>query len=120
MPNVVIYRKDVPGAKPRLKKAEMERATALVEMTSRVKRPSLLAFLADPKGFYGLPALAPKVIDNKAIRIIDHGHAGWVVPADSLGRSGTADRSQAESIKLWIGKNAAHLVNIDHVSVVIE
>lgn len=116
--NVVIYRKDVAGARPKLKKADRDRAVAVFEATCRVRRPSLEAFLAD--GFYSLPALTPSLIKNKAMRMLDHSGDGFVVPADSLGRSGVADASAVESINLWIKKNMAHLVNPDHVSVVGE
>jgi len=83
----------------------------------RVQRASLLSFLLDRKGFYALPVIPSKVLNNPAALLLD-GPDGpmagkgkrwidscWIVPADSLGKSGEADRSQCNSIRLWIEQN---------------
>ena len=91
----------------------------------RVQRASLLRFLIDRKGFYALPVIPSKVLNNPAAMMLD-GPAGpmapkgkrwmdscWIVPADSLGKSGTADRSQCNSIRLWIEQNVPTVDSAD-------
>ena len=86
---------------------------------ARVQRPSLLEFFLSG-AFTKLPGLAPSVIDNRPRRVTEHADDGWEVPADSLGRKGVADASQAQSILLWIKKNLGDVIDADEVSVVVE
>lgn len=121
---VVIYRKDVSGPKygpdfaKAPTKAQKSEADESLELIARVRRPEVEAFLRD--GFYNLPALPTKVIDNKGLRLLKHRQDGWVVPVGSLGRSGRADRSAVESIRLWIAQNMGHVVNPDHLAIVVQ
>lgn len=91
----------------------------------RVQRASLLKFLLDRKGFYALPVIPSKVLNNPAAMVLD-GPDGpmapkgkrwidscWIVPADSLGKSGEADRSQCNSIRLWIEQNVPTVDSAD-------
>lgn len=119
MSTIKVYRKESahPTRKPvKAVRAETERRIAAL---ARVHRPSLQDFFLSGD-FHKLPALSPQIIDNRALRILDHASAGWEVPADSLGRKGSADSSQAQSIILWIKKNLAGVVNPDEVSIVVE
>lgn len=122
---VVIYRKDVAGPKYNTEnydkapnKAQKAEAADHLEYIARVRRPELEAFLTD--GFYSLTPIAPKTIDNKGERMMRHRNDGWIVPVGSLGRKGTADRSAAQSVLLWIKQNMGHVVNPDQVSIVVQ
>ena len=123
--NVVIYRKDVAGPKYNREtftkaptKAQKDEGDRALDLIARVRRPELEAFLRTD--FYGLPALSPKVIDNRGLRLLKHADDGWAVPVGSLGRAGRADRAAAQSILLWIKQNMSHVVNPEHVSVVVQ
>lgn len=119
MATIKVYRKvtGAKGRKPSKKAAQV--AADRIATFARVQRPSLQDFFLSGE-FLTLPALSPSVIDNRARRVTDHADDGWEVPADSLGRKGTADASQAQSILLWIKKNLPDVVNADEVSIVVE
>lgn len=108
--------------KPSAKTAQATREK--VATFARVQRPSLLEFLLD--AFYRLPKLPQAIIDSPVIRVTEHKDDGWTVPADSLGRKGTAvlddeksARSAAESIRLWMAKNVP-TADTDKMAVVVE
>ena len=120
MATIKVYRKAVSGGKGRAPgKAKRVQVEERIDTFARVKRPSLQDFFLSGD-FAKLPALSPQVIDNRPRRITDHAEDGWEVPVDSLGRKGTADASQAQSILLWVKKNLADVVNPEEVSVVVE
>jgi hypothetical protein len=115
--NVVrLYRKAsaTPTRKPT--KANAEKVRNIAALKARVTRPALLDHLLGG-GFHAQAALPPAVIDNRAERIIEHHADGWTIPADSLGRPGTAN--PADSILLWIKKNVP-TVDPSEVSIVVE
>lgn len=132
--NIVIYRKQATGPvnynpeqfakKPTAKQISEENRR--MDLVARVKRPELVAFLAD--GFAKLPAIPQKVIDNRPERILSHEHDCWVIPAESLGRVAekvatgdkTAVKSCTQSLVLWVKQNCGHLVNPEHVSIVAQ
>lgn len=96
----------------------------------RVQRPSLLGLFlplgrAKASEFSKLPIIPSKVLNNPAAMILD-GPDGpmapvgkrwidscYVIPADSLGKSGEADRSQCNSIRLWIEQNVPAVDSAD-------
>lgn len=114
-----IYRKEAAHRSRKPVKAVRVETERRIAALARVQRPALQEFFLSGE-FHKLPALSPQVIDNRALRMLDHAEAGWDVPTDSLGRKGTADASQAQSIILWIKKNLGDVVNPDEVSVVVE
>lgn len=123
--NIVIYRKDVAGPKYNRDKfdkaptkADKAEADEALEFLVRVRRPELEDFLRT--GFYALPALSPKCIDNRGHRLMRHGSDGWEVPAGSQGRNPAATKATAQSILLWIKANMGHVVNPEHVSIVVQ
>lgn len=109
--------------KPSAKRGEEVRAT--IARHARIQRPSLLDFmLAD---FWALPKLPQSVVDSPIVRADDFGHAGWVVPADSLGRKGadtiddiSSARSTAESIRIWVAKFFSDIIDPATIAVVVE
>lgn len=116
---LVIYRKR-DGKAPKLTKAEMSRAVAILAATVRTPKPETLAFLADR--FYSMP-VCPRLID----RVVEGPKAGWVVPLGESGRDAVVAalqagdvRSAVNSYNAWIIKNASHLVNPDHFLIVAE
>ncbi len=120
-----VYRKVTSADLPALRKSDVEIARKRIEALSRVDRPGLLEhFIPSPRKspFHRQPALLASLIDNPAMRRLEHLEDGWLVPADSLGRSGTADRSQAQSIVLWLKKHIVGngLALADEIAVVIE
>lgn len=125
MATIKIYRKDSGKNPPKVSatmKADVERKLALF---SKVRRPSLESFFIPAKAgtksdFYKLPALPQHVIDNAPMRIYEFEDAGWLVPEDSQGRNPGANRSNAQSILLWIKQRLADVVNPEDVSVVVE
>lgn len=125
MPNIVLYRKDATGPKwnpeqydRKPTKAQIEEANRHLEYIVRVQRPELLAFLES--GFYALPAIAPRVIANRGERLMRHIGDGWTIPDGSLGRNPAHNKSTTQSLILWIKQNCGHLVNPEHVSIVVQ
>jgi hypothetical protein len=109
--------------KPTAKRAATARET--IARRARVQRPSLLDHLLD--GFWSMSKVPANVIDSPIVRADEHGDAGWTIPADSLGRKGadTLDdvskaRSTAESVRLWVVKNLAGVIDPATVAVVVE
>ena len=115
--DVVIYRK--PGKAPRTTKAAKAECLEALEYIARVRRPSVEELFVSG-AFFDLPELSPKCIDNRGHRLMRHRADGFVVPADSLGRKGTADRAAAQSLLLWIKQNLGAYVGADSVSVVVQ
>lgn len=122
---LVIYRKDIPGPKydPSVysrtpSKHQSEEANERLEYVARVRRPELEKFLGSD--FYNLKALSARTIDNKPERLIKHRNEGWVIPEGSLGRTKAITHSTGQSVLLWIKKNMGHVVNPDHVSIVVQ
>jgi hypothetical protein len=92
---------------------------------ARVQRPSLLDFMLD--GYWQMTALPAAVVKDAAVRAFRHGHEGWIIPEDSLGRKGAAGvadtekaRSTAESIRIWIIKNLEGIIDPAKFAVVVE
>lgn len=116
---LVLYRKATGRKVRKLSKADASALAERLELLARVKRPSLVAFFLSGE-FNSLPALSTRCIDNRGHRLMEHRNDGWVIPDDSLGRSGTADRAQAQSIILWIKGNLSDVVDPDSVSIVVQ
>lgn len=137
---VVIFRKG--DHRPSITPDIIGRVVSILTHRVRVQRPSMASndatgFFLPAKGrkvseFYRLPVVPSKVLNNAAALILDgpdgpmasKGKAwvdtcGWVVPTDSLGKSGVADRSQANSIRLWIAQNLADVVAEEDVAVIL-
>lgn len=118
----VLYRKDASGARwnpsqydRKPTKAQRDHAAKVRSVTARVERPSLLDFLAD--GFYSLDAVPADF--HKPANLLDYSRCGWIIPTDSLGKAGRADRSAVQSIVLWIKQNCGEMVNPAHVSILL-
>ena len=130
-PALVIYRKATDAAAPaRLKVAAAREQRAEIDARCRVARDAVLDhFQPSPQGrsaFHRQPALSSVVIDNPLRRIADHPDAGWIVPADCLGRAPkTGERdwaSSSQSLLLWIKQTvvAAGWAEAGEISVVVE
>ncbi len=122
---ILVYRKTGSSSRPVVRKADVEQIRRKVSIIARVQREGLLEhFIPAPKvsPFHRQPSLLASLIDNPALRRLEHEADGWLVPADSLGRKGEADRSQAQSIVLWLKKHVVDngLANEDEISVVYE
>lgn len=101
---IVIYRvteRKLPKV-TKAAKVEMERKLA----TSRVNRPAIVDLFTSG-AFDTLPTLPTEYRNAPRLRVVDGTAAshGWIVPSDDLGRTGRADQSVANSIRLWITKN---------------
>jgi hypothetical protein len=125
MDTVKIYRKDSGKDRPKATKAKIDATRKHLEIFCRVRRPDIEALFIPSKAngvsdFYNLPKLSPQVIDNRPLRMTEHGDAGWIVPESNLGRKGAADASTAQSVLLWVKKNLADVVNPEDVSIVVE
>lgn len=123
---VALYRKASIAPKPKATAKTVATVLEAIEHLARVQRPSLAEFVASGE-FYRLPELSPAQVKDAAARAFKHGEAGWEIPTDSLGRKGEAAvatlddaRSTAESIRLWLAKNMAELIDASHVAVVVE
>jgi hypothetical protein len=120
-----IYRLESIHPAPRPTKAV---ATAVRERLARLARVSRDAVVDhfSPQGraassFYKQQAVPASVINNPAERRYTYRDAGWVVPPESLGRAARADRSTAESLRLWINKHLSpEMVHPSHVAVVVD
>lgn len=118
-PSIVIYRST--DAKPvRITKAK---AAAIAERLAcaRIQRPSL-ADLFLTGAFYSLAPLDSAERTTPALRQ-HRGTAkakGYVVPAEELGRTGRADQSVANSIRLWLTKNLGDALRPEDLTVVSE
>ena len=114
---VVIYRK--AGKAPRTSKAVKAEAAEALEFLCRVRRPEVEELFIEG-GFWSLPELSTKCVDNRGHRLMKHSHDGWVVPASSLGRAGTVSKASAQSLLLWVKQNLGAWVDSDSVSIVVE
>jgi len=118
-PSIVVYLSHEAKA-PRITKAK---AAAIAERLAcaRIQRPDV-AELFLSGAFYDLAPLDPAERTTPALRA-HRGTAkakGWIIPADQLGRTGRADQSVANSIRLWITKNMAEAVRPADLTVVAE
>jgi len=123
---VALYRKESASPRPKVSAKVRRDTLEAIEHLARVQRPSLTEFVASGE-FYRLPALTPAQVKDAAVRAYAHGAKGWEIPTDSLGRkadaavaSHDAARSTAESVRLWLAKNMASLIEPSHVAVVVE
>ena len=120
-----IYRLESIHPAPRPKMATVRAVRERADRVARVRRDALVDHFS-PEGrrgsdFYRQPAVPASVINNPAERRYNYRDAGWIVPPECLGRAGTADRSTAESLRLWIGKHLApELVHLSHLAVVVD
>jgi len=112
-----MFRKE--GKRPKVTKAMAIEVAEHLEFMVRVRRPELESFIIDGE-FWNLPILSGKCIDNKGHRLMRHKTDGWAIPTGSLGRSGTVNRSTAQSVRLWIEQNLGAYVPIDVVSIVVQ
>ncbi len=137
---VLIFRKG--NNRPTITAKVVEMVVAILTHKVRVQRPSLaskdgVGFFLPAKGkkvsdFYRLPVVPSKVLNNPAALILDGPDGpmagkgktwadvcGFEIPADSLGKAATADRSQANSLRLWISQNLSLVVSEEDVAVIL-
>ena len=120
-----IYRLESIHPAPRPKAADVRAVRERTDRVARVPRPDVMDHFT-PQGrgassFYKQPAVPASVVNNPAERRHNYDDAGWIVPVSSLGRYGRADRSTAESLRLWINKHLApELLHASHLAVVVD
>lgn len=120
-----IYRLESIHPAPRPKVADVRAVRERTGRVARVPRDAVVDHFV-PQGraascFYKQPAVPASVVNNPAERRYNYSDAGWIVPPASLGRKGTADRSTAESLRLWINKHLApELLHPSHLAVVVD
>lgn len=137
---ILIFRKG--DNRPSITATIIAQVIAILTHKVRVQRPSLaskdgVGFFLPAKGkkvsdFYRLPVVPSRVLNNPAALILDGPDGpmagkgktwvdlcGFEVPADSLGKAATADRSQANSLRLWISQNLSAVVAEEDVAVIL-
>jgi hypothetical protein len=137
---ILIFRKG--DNRPSITATIIAQVVAILTHKVRVQRPSLaskdgVGFFLPAKGkkvsdFYRLPIVPSKVLNNPAALLLDGPDGpmagkgktwadlcGYEVPADSLGKAATADRSQANSLRLWISQNLPAVVAEEDVAVIL-
>lgn len=139
MSRIIIFRRG--DNRPTITPTIIGQVLAILTHKVRVQRPSMASkeghgFFLPAKGrkvsdFYRLPVVPSKVLNSPAALLLDGPDgpmagkgktwadvAGWEIPADSLGKAGIADRSQANSVRLWIEQNLSLVVDPADVSVI--
>lgn len=133
---VIIFRRG--DNRPKVDREGLDRlARRLNGPKVRVRRPGVEALMIPERAgqrsaFYRLPVVPSAILNNPAALACDGPDgedvapgqtwadlAGFVLTGDDLGRAGCADRSSANSVRLWIEQNLAPVVDTADVSVVL-
>jgi hypothetical protein len=119
MDSIVIYK--VGEAKKHPNNATLREQVAENLAKSRVQRPTLAEHFISGEA-YKMDTLPSDERSTPALRQ-HRGSAqrcGFILPTEELGRTGRADRSVANSVRLWIEKNLGPVVNVSDFLIVAE